>query len=433
VSFSHSLPGVGARTGGLLGLALLALASSAPGALAVSTRYVATDGSAADASCNPTPCSLAHGVNDAAPGDEVVVAPGNYPVTSTLHGSTLASIHGVPGMPRPRLLGATDLPEDSDGNAVTLEGAAVVRHLYVSSTAGSLDGSSSYSHLGGVALTVGPALVEDVVIVSGQEGVTTQGSTINGEYATLRNDVIHATNRDAILAFDNRPTVRNVTAMAPNGDAIHVVAPNGAAVTVRNSILRGVKDLQLDSGPAGFPYQPTPSADAFISYSNYRPAKVGFGALASGGDHNFQDQGHNQTAVDPKFVDAAGADYHQAAGSPTIDAGLTDPLNGPTDFDGDARALGRATDIGADEFVPPKPVVPPQLPPPCVVPKLKGKSLAKAKSALKAAHCKLGTVRKPKPRPHHHLGRLVVVRQSIKAGAHKPAGTRIGVRLGPKH
>ena len=51
------------------------------------------------------------------------------------------------------------------------------------------------------------------------------------------------------------------------------------------------------------------------------------------------------------FVDPANGDYREAAGSPTIDAGVTD-RSAPLDLDGNARTLGAAPDIGAFEFVP---------------------------------------------------------------------------------
>jgi hypothetical protein len=73
-------------------------------------------------------------------------------------------------------------------------------------------------------------------------------------------------------------------------------------------------------------------------------------------------------------------------------------------------------------------------PPPaakCKVPKLKGKSLSKAKSLLKKSHCKLGKVTKPKKRKHHKLGKLVVKSSSPKAGATKPAGTKVALKLAP--
>jgi hypothetical protein len=67
----------------------------------------------------------------------------------------------------------------------------------------------------------------------------------------------------------------------------------------------------------------------------------------------------------------------------------------------------------------------------CIVPKLKGKSLAKAKSLLKKANCKLGKVTKPKRRKHHKPGKLVVKGSTPGAGKTKPAGTKVALKLGP--
>jgi hypothetical protein len=61
------------------------------------------------------------------------------------------------------------------------------------------------------------------------------------------------------------------------------------------------------------------------------------------------DGGGNQSSA-PAFVNEAVGDYRQAAGSPTIDAGLSEFIDGDFDFDGDPRQIG-TIDIGADEFV----------------------------------------------------------------------------------
>lgn len=68
----------------------------------------------------------------------------------------------------------------------------------------------------------------------------------------------------------------------------------------------------------------------------------------------------------------------------------------------------------------------------CKVPKLKGLALAKAKRALKKAHCKLGKVVKPRARKHHRLPPLVVRASSPKAGAIHTAGMKVKLTLGPK-
>jgi hypothetical protein len=67
----------------------------------------------------------------------------------------------------------------------------------------------------------------------------------------------------------------------------------------------------------------------------------------------------------------------------------------------------------------------------CVVPKLKGKSLRQARTALKAAHCGVGKVRKPKHKKRKGLGPLVVKSSNPAAGA-KPASGKVDLRLGPK-
>lgn len=74
---------------------------------------------------------------------------------------------------------------------------------------------------------------------------------------------------------------------------------------------------------------------------------------------------------------------------------------------------------------PPPPPPPPPPPAKCVVPKVVGKSLAKAKRRLSAAHCRTGAVR-------HGRSRLqpgIVYWQSRKPGARLPRGTKIGMRV----
>ena len=74
---------------------------------------------------------------------------------------------------------------------------------------------------------------------------------------------------------------------------------------------------------------------------------------------------------------------------------------------------------------PPPPPPPPPTPAKCVVPKVVGKSLAKAKRRLSAAHCRTGAVR-------HGQSRLqpgIVYWQSRKPGARLPHGTKIGMRV----
>jgi PASTA domain len=63
----------------------------------------------------------------------------------------------------------------------------------------------------------------------------------------------------------------------------------------------------------------------------------------------------------------------------------------------------------------------------CIVPKLKGKKLAGAKSALQKAHCALGAVKHKKSKKANK-GRVIA--QSVAPGKHLKKGSKVGVTLG---
>ncbi len=64
----------------------------------------------------------------------------------------------------------------------------------------------------------------------------------------------------------------------------------------------------------------------------------------------------------------------------------------------------------------------------CVVPRLKGKKLRKAKRLLRRHHCRLGKVKHKKVRKHHKHKK--VVGQKPKPKSVRPAGTKVSVTLG---
>jgi DNA-binding beta-propeller fold protein YncE len=69
----------------------------------------------------------------------------------------------------------------------------------------------------------------------------------------------------------------------------------------------------------------------------------------------------------------------------------------------------------------------------CRVPRLKGKKLKKARKLLKRANCRLGAVKKPRGvKGKRATARLVVKKQSPRAGRVRPDGTRVKVTLGRK-
>lgn len=74
----------------------------------------------------------------------------------------------------------------------------------------------------------------------------------------------------------------------------------------------------------------------------------------------------------------------------------------------------------------------PPPPPACVVPKLAGKTLGRARRALRAANCTVGNVRRPKHRQGKRLGQLVVKSSKPSAGTVLAAGSKVNLRLGRK-
>jgi hypothetical protein len=149
----------------------------------------------------------------------------------------------------------------------------------------------------------------------------------------------------------NHCVLRNVTALAPSGNAIAVVSATGVDedITVTNTIALG-------GGPSNgsdvYAFNQAGGGIARISIDHSYYFIRNIRPTGTGPEGIIQDDGTNVRGPLPKF--SAAGDYHQAAGSSTVDKGATSPANGPTDLDGDPRALGKGgTDIGADEFVPP--------------------------------------------------------------------------------
>jgi len=95
-----------------------------------------------------------------------------------------------------------------------------------------------------------------------------------------------------------------------------------------------------------------------------------------------------------------------------------------------------ATDVAGNTSVCSAPVSykrvtddPPPSYPTCVVPKLKSKTLAQAKRALKRADCKLGEVTKPKKRPKGKNWRPLVVKSSSPRQGATPADGKVDLKL----
>src|SRR5690348_17154426 len=65
-------------------------------------RYASPNGAGICAAADP--CAIKQAVEGAGPGDEVIVNPGDYPLSGPIHAAKPVTIHGLAGQPRPRLL-----------------------------------------------------------------------------------------------------------------------------------------------------------------------------------------------------------------------------------------------------------------------------------------------------------------------------------------
>jgi hypothetical protein len=307
---------------------ILAAATTAPAASEAAQRYASPTG-AGTASCTAAmPCSVTKAVTGAGIGDEVIVRPGDYPLTKTLTTPAPITIHGVAGQPRPRLLFS-----GAGQDGVRVVSGSTLQYVTVEQAAG------------GGAIFAGDSLVDQVIArASGQ----TETAMIQS--STIRNSIIVASwpkvpaSTTSTSGATNTSTYRNVTAIATGNGGVGILAKAGfatgkATVHLVNVMARGAgTDLEARTDSSGA------QATITATHTNY-------GSHFEGGSNAAIISGAANQSSFPAWVNAFAGDFRQAAGSPTIDAGLDEPWNGTLDVDGDPRRRG-TTDIGADEFYP---------------------------------------------------------------------------------
>lgn len=301
----------------IAGAALVALLTAAPAAAHAATRVASPDG-ANGASCqSQDPCSLDTAITGAASGDEVVIEPGDYNVSSVSESVPL-NIHGVAGQPRPRILGTSS----SAAVLALKKSGTTLSHVFVSSSGS----GQALEFQGGVA---------DDVVLTASAGDTVKLVASTGQ-TVLRDALVTNTGTgDGIKVLDGSNAQGGASAVLRN---VTVVAEGSGANAVRSTQTNGTTNALdvIARGGAGDLNGSGGSITA--SYSDFRPG-------LSPGVH---DAGHN-VASDPGFVDEAAGDFHLTAASRDIDAGTTDGFSGTTDPDGNARVIGPAADIGAYE------------------------------------------------------------------------------------
>jgi hypothetical protein len=319
-----------------LGIAAVLVALALPAAADAATRYAAPDGGMAPGCPQAAPCSLKEAIVGAGSGDEVVVTPGTYTVAETITTETPLFIHGQDGAPRPRIVGVPEVtPFKSFApqhlSYLTLE-AGGTDALFVPSDGTVLERLELLAH-GDGALGLRPGdnftLTDSLIVAGGSPsagGIFIQGTASGAPL--LRNDTIVAFGAES---YGVALTVVK-SDVSINVQAVNVIA--AAAVDATANIV---------------PEKTGSSATMAFDHSNLDST---VGAITST---------NGQTAP-PQFVGGNPANFEEAPGSPTIDAGVNDSANGPLDLAGSPRSLpGRitctepdnpVTDIGAYEFVP---------------------------------------------------------------------------------
>lgn len=247
----------------LTGVALVLAAGAAEAGAA--QRFVAQGGTGVSCS-QPDPCSIETGINDATANDEVIVAPGDYSITTQMVNSNNGlDIHGQAGGERPTITSGVAFGT----GALKLDGAGVeVADLSIRAPANL--GSGLYVFSTG-------ALVERVdVLASGSSGEACRG----GPNMTFRDSLCVATGSGATAFVDAvsgsgtfSSKLRNSTLIAtePGSTAIRIKAGSAGltnAVDAKNVIARG--------GDADIAVEAAASAAATLSLtnSNYLNATV---------------------------------------------------------------------------------------------------------------------------------------------------------------
>jgi len=292
---------------------VVAIALLTPAAAgAHTTRYTNPSATSTSGDCPiAMPCKIAYAINGSSDGDEVIVAPGSYTISTPLDAPAI-DLHGVAGQAAPELAGTSNL----GGDVLTFERGGTVRHLR-------LRGASPADD----ALSLQKGRAEDLTIVAvagdGAKVMTDSGATV------LRDSVVVAeASGSGPAALKLREgsggalAVRNVVALAPDANAIRCEVTSSQQATIVNVVARGLHgDIDATNGGGG----------CRASNTNLRPALSPALALGTG-----------IQSGDPLL----GADQQPLDGSPLIDAGAADEQTTAADPDGRARTV---PDIGVYE------------------------------------------------------------------------------------
>jgi hypothetical protein len=352
-------------TATLIGAVLVALLALAPaGASAAPRTYFVSPTGGGNECSSVDPCTIPKAVELAGDGDSVKLAGGTYLLSlSSLNIEREIDFGAGPGELATIQSNFTDTFVKVHPNAdANLHDLKMVGFGRLSLESGSADRvfvdyigeHAPVSDVAACELSVGTILRDSVCWV---RDVPEESSAANAIQVVASG-----------ATFKGTAFLRNDTAIAldKSGHGLFVLAGNGANLNVdaagmiAGSI--GSTDVATELALAG-----NPEAKTRIVHSDFATVsqEMPYATVTPPGTEG-------NTTTPPHFVDGFNGDFHQVAGSATIDGGLTDPHTAAFDLDGTNRAKpgcigGEAVpDMGAYEFnaVAACPVPPPPPPPP---------------------------------------------------------------------
>ncbi len=362
--------------GGVLLAAVAAVAcgwaAGASPALAANTRYASWDGSGTACSA-VAPCALRNAAEAAEDGDVVTLlyaAGHDYEFCSSCYGLRIEheiTVRGEPGKPPPTIrAGASGFwPAVVQilSPGVVVEGIRIEasdRQALVASTTGlSNGGTPPPGPVDGVTL-------REIDIEASEPGSGPAVSTEGSDTLERVNVFRRGSSRGDALWVSEGGLVRDgfiTRNQEGEGSGMRVFGSGGVPVRLRNLTVFGtvdgifalegpfelsVRNAIVDGENDDIATASTADVTANVTYSNLDPSAISDNPPES--VVNLIAPIQDQRVEPPHLVNPFSYDFHEVAGSPTVDAGSPDPFTDSLDVDGEARVMGAAIDIGADEL-----------------------------------------------------------------------------------
>lgn len=331
---------------------LAALAFAAP---AAATQHAAPGGSATAAACpQAAPCALQRALAVSVPGEEIVLAPGDYHVdSSAATGCTGARaaiqpgavalhvnnryVHGVAGWPRPRIIGSARAC-----TAVAVDAAGRLQHVEVH--------GSNTTQPEGYALLVDGAGVALDVITGGANGAVQVRNVAHIYDSVVRS---RADGVGVLAYFGSNHNVAGSSSVLTNVTVLGRVVAASPADTATKVDIQCLNSIAT----GGYRLENRAPASATVQRITMTLNRC-LGAFSTDGGPN--EAFDAILGTPPGTLRLAPDGYHQLPGSNSIDTGLT--LTDATflfspEIDGGPRNVGAGPDIGADEFGSARPIV----------------------------------------------------------------------------